>query len=590
MELCCLCQARAKRLTQHMVRAFQAPRYSALNPFILWFHLQNPGKALIRLTNYFAGFNANPGSGNLGSFGNHDTSRSVRESMYLSHPPSGHSGQHAQAGPMTYDRHADQMPYPASSFYEPRANYEVTQTSPNGIDTREFVKVASYKPDRGPQGSQVYVYLQTTHDLANYPLNISLMFATRLCTPTLDRLEARGSFYNYLLGAQAPPHASTGWASPYVPLRLQTQCISGHDGVSLEIGSFFYTDAQVVSQALPQDPSRKRKLSVGSADRSLIPTKRSSNQQLANSPVQYPTSPYAASPNRVYPYVYQTRPGPSIYAPSSIRSDIGVQEASGSSQSTQNTQSGIEKFPYQNSTSTSRSSAWPSPFTFTTESQSSGSPALSGASSSRFLALDSSNAGNPKLIRTSTLQPSHGSSSSAASALYPYGYKAILHINGDLNTMVDGWTTEECTAKRRLVKFWRSQNNNNIDAEFEAVPADSSPPKGICVSCIWWENKQECYVTSVDTIYLLESLVAIRFTVEEKNRIRRNLEGLGPITVSKTRSDSEEFFSLIMGFPNPKPRNIEKDVKVFPWRVLHLALKKIIGKYVSHPTTPTFAA
>jgi len=38
---------------------------------------------------------------------------------------------------------------------------------------------------------------------------------------------------------------------------------------------------------------------------------------------------------------------------------------------------------------------------------------------------------------------------------------------------------------------------------------------------------------------------------------------------------------LIMGFPNPKPRNIEKDVKVFPWEILSSALKKIIGKYVS---------
>jgi hypothetical protein len=36
-----------------------------------------------------------------------------------------------------------------------------------------------------------------------------------------------------------------------------------------------------------------------------------------------------------------------------------------------------------------------------------------------------------------------------------------------------------------------------------------------------------------------------------------------------------------MGFPNPKPRNIEKDVKVFPWDILSSALKKIIGKYVS---------
>jgi len=514
----------------------------------------------------------------------------MRDSTYLSFPPSGHSGQYAQAGPMTYERHADQMPYPASSFFEPRANYEVTQSSLNGIDIRDFLKVASYKPDRGPQGSQVYVYLQTTYDLANNPLNISLMFATRLCTPTLDRLGNRGAFYNYLLGAQAPPHSTTGWASPNVPLRLQTQYASGHDSASLEIGSFLYTDAQVFSQASPQDPSRKRKVSVESADISRIPTKRLSYQQLENSPVKYATTPYAAGQNRVYPYLYQTRPGTSVYAPGNIRSYAGVQEASDSSQSTQNAQSGIEKSPYQNSTPTSRSSAWQSPFTSTTGSQSSGSPALSGASSTRFLALDSPNAGNPKLIRISTLQPSHGSSSSAASALYPYGYKAILHINGDLNTMAEGWTTEECTTKRRLVKFWRSQSYNNIDADFEAVPADSGPPKGICISCIWWEEREECYVTSVDTIYLLESLVAIRFTVEEKNRIRRNLEALGPTTVSKTRSDSEDFFSVIMGFPNPKPRNIEKDVKVFPWKVLHLALKKIIGKYVSHPATPAIIA
>ena len=112
------------------------------------------------------------------------------------------------------------------------------------------------------------------------------------------------------------------------------------------------------------------------------------------------------------------------------------------------------------------------------------------------------------------------------------------------------------------------------------MPEDRQP-NSICISCIWWESKNEYYVTSVDTIYLLESLVAVRFTVEEKNRIRRNLEGFRPMTVSKGKSDSEEFFKLIMGFPNPKPRNIEKDVKVFPWKILSHALKKIISKYVS---------
>ena len=160
----------------------------------------------------------------------------------------------------------------------------------------------------------------------------------------------------------------------------------------------------------------------------------------------------------------------------------------------------------------------------------------------------------------------------------------MLKIDGDLNAMTDKWTDEEWDAKRRLVQFRRSQAGSVISASFEPVTLEDRIPHGICISCVWWEEKQECYVTSVDTISLLESLVAVRFTVEEKNRIRRNLEGFRPATVSKTKPDSEEFFKLIMGFPNPKPRNIEKDVKVFPWRILATALKKIIGKYASHPS------
>lgn len=168
-------------------------------------------------------------------------------------------------------------------------------------------------------------------------------------------------------------------------------------------------------------------------------------------------------------------------------------------------------------------------------------------------------------------------------AVYPSNTKALLKIDGDLNTMADKWTAPEWEAKRRLVQFRRSQAGSVITATFEPVTLEDRIPNSICVSCIWWEEKSECYVTSVDTISLLESLVAVRFTVEEKNRIRRNLEGFRPATVSKTKQDSEEFFKLIMGFPNPKPRNIEKDVKVFPWRILATALKKIIGKYASHP-------
>jgi hypothetical protein len=163
-------------------------------------------------------------------------------------------------------------------------------------------------------------------------------------------------------------------------------------------------------------------------------------------------------------------------------------------------------------------------------------------------------------------------------AMYPT--KAVLKLNGDLDSMTQGWSKEERHTQRRLVQFTRSQTGSTIVGDFKAVTPEERAPNSICISCISWEGKNECYVTSVDTIYLLESLVAVRFTVEEKNRIRRNLEGFRPLTVSKAKADSEEFFKVIMGFPAPKPRNIEKDVKVFPWKILSSALKKIIGKYV----------
>lgn len=107
----------------------------------------------------------------------------------------------------------------------------------------------------------------------------------------------------------------------------------------------------------------------------------------------------------------------------------------------------------------------------------------------------------------------------------------------------------------------------------------------LVVSCIYWRDRNDYFITSVDCIYLLEGLIGVQFTVEEKNRIRRNLEGFRPLTVSKCKPECAEFFKLIMGFPHPKPRNIEKDVKVFSWKTLPHALRKIIRKY-----TPSYSS
>jgi hypothetical protein len=198
----------------------------------------------------------------------------------------------------------------------------------------------------------------------------------------------------------------------------------------------------------------------------------------------------------------------------------------------------------------------------------------------------STGGGAPQLIRTSTITNGGGGGGSFPH-MSLYSSKAVLKINGNLSLMAENWTQEEWDNRRRIVMFRKSQQGSTLTASFRAVPVGERPPNSICVSCIWWAEKGECYVTSVDTIQLLEQLVAApsRFSVEEKNRIRRNLEGFHPQTVSKAKPESEEFFKVIMAFPNPKPRNIEKDVKVFPWKILEQALKKIIGKYSASPSS-----
>ncbi|KAI8060827.1 hypothetical protein BC940DRAFT_311189 [Gongronella butleri] len=131
-----------------------------------------------------------------------------------------------------------------------------------------------------------------------------------------------------------------------------------------------------------------------------------------------------------------------------------------------------------------------------------------------------------------------------------------------------------------------SMASSSSQVSFYTPSMPSQPPTTV-VSCIYWHERGDYYITSVDCIHLLENLLDTRFNVEEKNRVRRNLEGFRPITVSKSRANTAEFFKLIMGFPNPKPRNIEKDVKVFDWRSLPYLLKKIITKYTAIPSSNT---
>lgn len=514
-----------------------------------------------------------------------NTNITARNSMSLTQ-----SGlHHGQVRPLSaYDRDGDHMPFSASSYYQPTTVYNDLQPHFNNYDSRkapEAPEVISYDPKQGVEGSQVLVYLDSTYNLLTSAA-ISLMFATSRCPSVLTQLENRGSAYHYVLSTNVPAFSSTGWCSPRVPLQLHLHDNTGMETGSIDLGSFNYTDtnAQVQARTLPEDGSRKRKapadqMEFGS-DLVGLPRKRSSYGQLI-SPAEmdtYQSTSYSKADSVLNSSDTASQP---------ITTLMPVFDSYGISQ-------GQRRYP--SSTRGSQAMALTSPANSLLGAI--GSPQPPGwypfpgfaggdrspvpvAITSSISPVTTPRGGNPPLVRTSTLPPGSHTRAFNPYAIYPH--KAIIKINGDLNSMTARWTNDEWVMKRRLVRFWRTQSGNTIMTRFDRVAPEDRPPDSICVSCILWEERGKFFVTSVDTIYLLESLVAVRFTVEEKNRIRRNLEALHPLTVSKAKADTENFFRVIMSFPNPKPRNIEKDVKVFEWGQLEDALRKIIGKYVRKP-------
>lgn len=181
---------------------------------------------------------------------------------------------------------------------------------------------------------------------------------------------------------------------------------------------------------------------------------------------------------------------------------------------------------------------------------------------------------NGGLVRTSTIK--QGFSPHDDSVSQPIR----LTLLQNLDSMVHGWSDTEKSSGRRLVKFTFTYTlTNEIRIDFKAVSREKYVSGEPIISCIFWEERGQYIVTSVDIILLLEHIVKDSFGVKEKNRIRRNLQSLKPQTVSRSNRLIQRFFNLLMGMENPRPRNIEKDLKVFKWTDLFKALTKVMSKY-----------
>lgn len=472
-------------------------------------------------------------------------------------------------------------------------------TNNNNHNNNQTPEVVSYSPQRGNEGTKVFVQIQSPYDLhSTSGVSLSLIFGSKRCECIPHLLDIQDSSFQYAISADAPLFMSTGSQSFAVPLQVS---IDSQTSTTLQVGVYTYEQvSSSSSHASPADTSsRKRRISSFDDEAVSQGVKRyaassaaTQQQQDGNGGYGYREtrsasfSPYMQNIPAVNGFVNPYRPGssPRMGGAGAGAGPGGAATGHYSAVSTASQQ------PSSLRASSPLMSSWnPSSYMSMASTSDIRNPALAVSHTLRGGPKPPSPAtsSNPTLIRTSTLNQSSGFGQTQSFNPYTiYPSKAVLKLNGDLDSMVQGWNRDEQECKRRLVQFTRVQNGSTIHADFGPVAPEKRAPNSICISCIYWDGKDECFVTSVDTIYLLESLVGVRFTVEEKNRIRRNLEGFRPLTVSKAKADSEDFFKIIMGFPAPKPRNIEKDVKVFPWKILSHALKKIIGKYVSDPPQP----
>jgi hypothetical protein len=148
---------------------------------------------------------------------------------------------------------------------------------------------------------------------------------------------------------------------------------------------------------------------------------------------------------------------------------------------------------------------------------------------------------------------------------------------------------EEERTGRRLVAFDRKVVGDSVQLSFRRVSPEEYTERLFVISCIYHKVTledtkakktvtRERWYTSVDMLKLVEFIADGKSTSDERSRIRRNLEFIGPTTVS--RAALPQFFQLLMDLPTPKPRGIEKDIKVFPWDSIEAGLKKVMEKYV----------
>lgn len=184
-----------------------------------------------------------------------------------------------------------------------------------------------------------------------------------------------------------------------------------------------------------------------------------------------------------------------------------------------------------------------------------------------------------------------GEEHSAPTELLPKDYERMdLKISGDLSSLTEDWNEDERKAGRRLVRFIRVREDSGVSLSFFPLSPQQRYEEDMqnVISCIKGPPSHlSHFVTSFDILKLVEYIVDIPLNIEIKNRARRNMAGIGSHTLAKMEVDidsadswKDDAFAKVMSFADPKPRSIEKSIKVYDWNVLRECLMRILSRFV----------
>ena len=574
---------------------FRSPLYTSRDP-------HKHASVRYRLTSTFAEIDMRGPSQGYSSFTVYNPRRPLQDLMYLQNAPTGAANTQAEPPPMACDRQLDHLDYGASALYQPRATLEVTPSNDHDFEFRKGFRVLGYSPHRGNQGARVCVYLESTSDLISPTAQTAnLMFASCPTPATWTRLETaeQHACYKYSVHAIAPAFSETGSSSLKIPLHLQLKDQSRLDGSPIYIGDWLYEGVQHLEHhSSIQEASRKKVTheqsgTLRSTERATASDHRFTQSQNYAS-YAHPSSSLAYPPSLDFSTMQRNH---TVYGGSELQQSLRNEA---DSVGLQGLISGASTARCAMIHPTGQTSLWNSPFGASYESP--GNLQLNAPSSFQVSSTTPQRPGSWEFIRSNQIQqPSRGTTSAGSSpdgtfSNYPTYHnravletkRVVLEIQGNLDAMsgMNGnWTPEEHSAERRVVRFWREYHGSSINLFFIPLRADEQalPPEmdELRISCIYREEKSDYYITSVDTIALLELILDAGpgDNTQEKNRIRRNIDSYH-IKPCISKANSERFFELIMGFPDPKPSKIKKDVKVFHWSKLEEALNKVVNKFV----------